>query len=164
MTCLPSRPSHSTPDPQIHGFFITNSFFLYLYYQWPWRKSPAAFHSVQLKLLCSGPGDGKRGCRVRHWTSSPAAAHTRLQAVLVAGSALEGFEGIREAVAKHGHLAAMAHWARDEGEVAAGLARPGMLYPLKKQRESFHTVVFYLPKAWIVWEKPTRFEFGRWIW
>lgn len=67
---------------------------------------------------------------VRHLTSSVAAAHTRLQAVLVAGSALEGFEGIREAVAKHGHLAAMAHWARDEGKAPAGLARLGLLYPL----------------------------------
>lgn len=59
-----------------------------------------------------------------------AAAHAGLQAVLVAGSALEGFEGIREAVAKHGHLAAMAHWTRDEGEAPAGLARLGLLHPL----------------------------------
>lgn len=44
----------------------------------------------------------------------------------------------------------MAHWARDEGEVAAGLARPGMLNPLKKQRESIHTVVFYRPKDLII--------------
>lgn len=66
-------------------------------------------------------------------TSSLAAAQTGLQAVLVAGSALEGFEGIREAVAKHGHLAAMAHWARDEGKAPTGLARLGLLYPLKKR-------------------------------
>lgn len=85
-----------------------------------------------------------RGCRVRHLTSSPAAAHTRLQAVLVAGSALEGFEGIREAVAKHGHLAAMAHWARDEGEVAAGLARPGVLYPLKNTESHYGCVFMFI--------------------
>lgn len=64
-------------------------------------------------------------------TSSLAAAPTRLQAVLVAGSALEGFEGIREAVAEHGHLAAMAHRARNEGKVPTGLAHVGMLNPLK---------------------------------
>lgn len=139
MTCLQSVNARSS-NSQILFFFITNSFFCYLYYQWPWRKSPAAFHSVQLKLLCSGSTDVRRGCRVRHLTSSPAAAHTRLQAVLVAGSALEGFEGIREAVAKHGHLAAMAHWARDEGEVAAGLARPGVLYPLKNTESHYGCV------------------------
>ena len=62
--------------------------------------------------------------------SSAAAAHTGLQTVLVAGSALEGFEGIREAVAKYGHLAAVARWAWDEGKAPTGLARLGMLYPL----------------------------------
>ena len=74
------------------------------------------------------------GCWVRHLTSSSslAAAHTLLQAVLVAGSALEGFEGIREAVAKHGHLAAMAHRAGDEGKAPTGLARLGLLHPLEK--------------------------------
>lgn len=69
---------------------------------------------------------------LRHWTSSLAAAATRLQAVLVAGSALEGFERIREAVAEHGHLAAMAHRARNEGKVPTGLAHVGLLDPLKK--------------------------------
>lgn len=79
--------------------------------------------TVQLEVL-------RKGCRVRHVASSGAAAHTGLQAVLVAGSALEGFEGIREADAKHGHLAAMAHWARDEGIAPTGLARLGLLYSL----------------------------------
>ena len=66
-----------------------------------------------------------------------AAARTGLQAVLVAGSALEGFEGIREAVAEHGHLAAMAHWARDEGEAPTGLARLGLLDPLETRRGKY---------------------------
>lgn len=72
-------------------------------------------------------------CWLRHCTSSRAAAPARLQAVLVAGSALEGFEGIREAVAEHGHLAAMAHRARNEGKVPTGLAHVGMLNPLEKE-------------------------------
>ncbi|KAG7224808.1 hypothetical protein INR49_013521 [Caranx melampygus] len=63
-----------------------------------------------------GPRGGNKAVGVRHITSSLAAAHTGLQAVLVAGSALEGFEGICETVAKHRHLAAMARWAWDEGK------------------------------------------------
>lgn len=77
------------------------------------------------------PGLGE-GSRARHLKSSLGAAHTRLQAVLVAGSALEGFEGIREAVAEHGHLAAMAHGARNEGEASAGLAQLRVLDPLEE--------------------------------
>lgn len=88
--------------------------------------------TVQLRVLRTVPG-----CWIRHLTSSVAAAHTGLQAVLVAGSALEGFEGIREAVTKHGHLAAMAHWARDEGEAPTGLARLGLLYPLETWRGKY---------------------------
>lgn len=85
---------------------------------------------------------GKEGCSVWHFTSSLAATHTWLQAVFVAGSALEGFEGIREAVAKHGHLAAMAHRARNEGKVPTGLAHLGMLYPLGKL-----DIFIFLPRA-----------------
>lgn len=90
----------------------------------------SAVAAVLSRLLRRQEGKGR--CRVRHLTPSLAAAHTRLQAVFVAGSALEGFEGIREAVAEHGHLAAMAHWARDEGEVPTGLAHLGKLHPLEK--------------------------------
>lgn len=97
---------------------------------------------VSFHFLCCSPvkgpvlgpgGGGKEGCWVRHLTSSLAAAHTWLQAILIAGSALEGFEGIREAVSVHGHLAAMAHRARDEGKAPTGLARLGLLYPLEKR-------------------------------
>lgn len=80
-----------------------------------------------------GP-DSARGGRARHLTSSLGAAHTRLQSVLVAGSALEGFEGIREAVAEHGHLAAMAHRARNEGEASTGLAQLRVLDPLERSK------------------------------
>lgn len=58
------------------------------------------------------------------------AAGTWLKAVLVACSALEGFEGVREAVPEHGHLAAMAHRAGHEGKAATRLACVGVLYPL----------------------------------
>lgn len=61
---------------------------------------------------------------------SLAAAPTRPQSILVTGSALEGFEGVREAVAEHRHFAAMARRARDEGEASATLARLGVLHPL----------------------------------
>lgn len=58
------------------------------------------------------------------------AAGTWLKAVLVACSALEGFEGVREAVPEHGHLAAMAHRAGHEGKAATRPACVGVLYPL----------------------------------
>lgn len=71
-----------------------------------------------------------------------AAAFTGPQTVLVTGSALEGFEGICEAVAKHRHFAAMARWAWNEGEAPTGLARLGELYPLetiKKKKYLIYT-------------------------
>ena len=71
-----------------------------------------------------------------HLKSSLAAAQTGLQAVLIARSALEGFEGVSEAVAEHRHLAAMAHRARDKGEAPTALARVGLLYPLEKHINS----------------------------
>lgn len=94
---------------------------------------------VSLPVVESSSRSWRRrsGCGSRHLTSSLAAAHAGLQAVLVAGSTLEGFEGIREAVAKHGHLAAMAHWTRDESKAPAGLARLGLLYPLEDQQIYF---------------------------
>lgn len=94
---------------------------------------------VSLPVVESSSRSWRRrsGCGSRHLTSSLAAAHAGLQAVLVAGSTLEGFEGIREAVAKHGHLAAMAHWTRDESKAPAGLARLGLLYPLEDQQKYF---------------------------
>lgn len=107
-----------------------------------------------LHCLCCSPAQGscprskgrEWGRWARHTTSSLAAAPTGLQAVLVAGSALEGFEGIREAVAKYGHLAAVAHRAWDEGKAPTGLARLGMLYPLWKKRFDF--ISFF-------WNSPT---------
>lgn len=87
---------------------------------------------IPLRLLSAQTRGGRSGCRARHLTSSLAAAHTWLQAVLVAGSALEGFEGVREAVAEHGHLAAMAHRARNEGEAPTRLAHLGVLDPLER--------------------------------
>ena len=80
---------------------------------------------------------------VRPFVSSFAAAGTRLQPVLIAGSALEGFEGVCEAVAEHRHFAAMAHWARDEGEASTGLARVVVLGPLesKQTQKSGHSRV-----------------------
>ena len=105
--------------------FITNSLFVWLTMA---MEEETCCVSVQFRVLSQVPETWGR--RVRHVTSSPAAAHTGLQAVLVAGSALEGFERIREAVAKYGHLAAVARWARDEGVAPTGLARLGMLYPL----------------------------------
>lgn len=86
--------------------------------------------TVQLKVP-------RTGCWVRHITSSVAAARTGLQAVLITRGALEGFEGVREAVAEHGHLAAMAHWARDEGIAPAGLARLGLLYSLDAETDTY---------------------------
>lgn len=83
-----------------------------------------------------GPGSGTDDGR-----PSLAAAHAGLQAVLIAGSALEGFEGVREAVAEHGHLAAMAHGARDEGEAPTGLARLGELDPLETQSQTWFLAV-----------------------
>lgn len=80
---------------------------------------------------CGGSWRRKWGCWARHWTHSLTAAPAWLQAVLVAGGALEGFEGVRETVAKHRHLAAMAHRARNEGKIPAGLAHLGMLDPLE---------------------------------
>ena len=68
---------------------------------------------------------------VRAFVSSFAAAGTRLEPILIAGSALEGFEGVCEAVAEHRHFAAMAHWARDEGEASTALARVVVLGPLE---------------------------------
>lgn len=76
------------------------------------------------------------GVGVRHLKSSLAAAQTGLQAVLIARSALEGFEGVSEAVAEHRHLAAMAHRARDKGKAPTALARVGLLHPLGKHINS----------------------------
>ncbi|TRY54767.1 hypothetical protein DNTS_031281, partial [Danionella cerebrum] len=39
-------------------------------------------------------------------------------------------KGIGEAVAKHRHFAAMAHWTRDKGEAPTRLACVGVLNPL----------------------------------
>lgn len=67
--------------------------------------------------------------------SSERADGAGLQAVLVARRALEGLEVVREAVAVDGHLAAMAHGARDEVVAPAGLARLWELHSLWRETE-----------------------------
>lgn len=116
-----------------------NHWFLLQIWQWPLlKRSKVLLCVVQFKVLwVLRSWRRKCGLRVRHGTSSLAAAHTGLQTVLVTGSALEGFKGIREAVSEHRHLAAMAHRTRDEGVAPAGLARLGMLNPLQGNGQSF---------------------------
>lgn len=166
MTCLPSRPSQSTPNPQIHRFFITNSFFfLYLYYQWPWRKSPAAFHTVQLKLLCSGPGDGKarmsgQALNILTGCSSHTAAGRSRCRKYTWGLWRNPWSSCETRTSCcHGTLGT--GWRRSRRRSGtSGDAEPSK----ETQRGSIHTVVFYRPKDLIIWEKPPRFQFGRRIW
>lgn len=58
-----------------------------------------------------------------------------LKTVLIACCALQRFEGVGEAVAKHRHFATMAQRARDESESPTCLARVGVLYPLQWKTE-----------------------------
>lgn len=118
---------HSTKNSKRTGSQIYLFFFLLKIH-----LSPNNGHGRRV-LLCWG-SDWFRigeGGGTRHLTSSLGAAHARLQAVLVAGSALEGFEGIRKAIAEHRHLTAMAHRARNEGEASTGLAQLRVLDPLE---------------------------------
>lgn len=127
LTCfIVTAQKHTTTDTQMCSFIKKLTL------------SPNNGHGRRV-LLCWGSYWARlgEGGRTRHITSSLGAAHTRLQAVLIAGSALEGFEGICEAVAEHGHLAAMAHWARNEGEASTGLAQLRVLDPLERWRKLY---------------------------
>lgn len=74
-----------------------------------------------------------RGCRHLKRTSVRTVG-AGLETVLVARCALQGFEGVGEAVAKHRHFAAMAHRARDKGKSPTRLACVGVLNPLRLDR------------------------------
>lgn len=89
----------------------------------------------QIAVLCflhglwGGGGAEKRVCRhLKRILVRTAGAG--LESVLVAWCALQRFEGVGEAVAKHRHFAAMAHWTRDEGESSTRLACVEVLNPL----------------------------------
>lgn len=75
-----------------------------------------------------------RGCRHLKRTLVRTAG-AGLETILVARCALQSFEGVGEAVAKHRHFAAMAHRARDKGKSPTRLACVGVLNPLRSDRE-----------------------------
>ena len=68
------------------------------------------------------------------WTLTQAAL-TALKTVLVASRALQGLEGVCEAVSEHRHLASMADTAREEAKASAGGALVRMLHSLDGRRE-----------------------------
>ena len=70
----------------------------------------------------------------RVWTLAQAAP-TALKTVLVASRALQGLEGVCEAVSEHRHLASMADTAREEAKASAGGALVRMLHSLDGRRE-----------------------------
>lgn len=64
------------------------------------------------------------------------AALAALQPVLVASSALEGFERVCKAVPKHGHLAPMARRTRHKAKAPTGAAFVGVLNSLQGERKT----------------------------
>lgn len=72
---------------------------------------------------------------------SACTAPAALEPVLIAGSALEGFEGVRKAVPEHGHLAPMAHWARQETKAPTREALLRMLDSLLKEWKKDKNVI-----------------------
>lgn len=70
----------------------------------------------------------------RVWTLTQAAL-TALKTVLVASRALQGLEGVCEAVSEHRHLASTADTAREEAKAPAGRALVRMLHSLDGRRE-----------------------------
>lgn len=166
MTCLPSRPSQSTPDPQIHRFFYYKFIFFFVSLLsmaveeesccvsyspveapvfWS-RRREARMSGQALNILtgCSShTAAGRSRCRKYTWglwRNPWSSCETRTSCC-------------------HGTLGT--GWRRSRRRSGtSGDAEPSK----ETQRGSIHTVVFYLPKDLIIWEKPARFQFGRRIW